>query len=134
VLRGRQGFGAWRSLSGLMTGKIDLTCRVDGRLYVIDYKTNTLPAYDAGTIAQAMADSEYDWQALLYLVALQRWLRSRLGGAYDFDTHVGGVRYLFCRGLDPAVPGQGVHVLPFTRELVDAVDAVLAAPPREVGA
>lgn len=132
VLRGRQGFGAWRSLSGLMTGKIDLTCRVDGRLYVIDYKTNTLPAYDAGTIAQAMADSEYDWQALLYLVALQRWLRSRLGGAYDFDTHVGGVRYLFCRGLDPAVPGQGVHVLPFTRELVDAVDAVLAAPPREV--
>ncbi len=128
VLRGRQGFGAWRTLSGLMNGKIDLTCRVDGRFHVIDYKTNQLPAYDAAGIAQAMADSEYDWQALLYAVALQRWLRARLGRDYDFDTHVGGVCYLFCRGLDPAVPGQGVHVLPFTRALVDAVDAVLAAP------
>ena len=128
VLRGRQGFGAWRTLSGLMNGKIDLTCRVDGRFHVIDYKTNQLPAYDAAGIAQAMADSEYDWQALLYAVALQRWLRARLGRDYDFDTHVGGVCSLFCRGLDPAVPGQGVHVLPFTRALVDAVDAVLAAP------
>jgi exodeoxyribonuclease V beta subunit len=132
VLRGRQGFGAWRTLSGLMTGKIDLTCRIDGRVYVLDYKTNTLPAYDDDTVAQAMADSEYDWQALLYLVALQRWLRSRLGAGYDFDTHVGGVRYLFCRGLDLDVPGQGVHALPFTRELVDAVDAVLATPLPEV--
>ena len=131
VLRGRQGFGAWRTLSGLMTGKIDLTCRVDGRVYVIDYKTNTLPAYDSATVAQAMADSEYDWQGLLYAVALQRWLRSRLGGGYDFARHVGGVRYLFCRGLDPASPGQGVHVLPFARDLVDAVDAVLATPLRE---
>ena len=128
VLRGRQGFGAWHTLSGLMTGKIDLTCRVDGRFYVVDYKTNRLPAYDAAALAQAMIESEYDWQALLYAVALQRWLRSKLGRAYDFDTHVGGVRYLFCRGLDPAVPGQGVHALPFTRELVDAVDAALAAP------
>lgn len=128
VLRGRQGFGSWHSLSGLMTGKIDLTCRVDGRFYVVDYKTNTLPAYDADSLARAMADSEYDWQALLYLVALQRWLRSKLGGGYDFARHVGGVRYLFCRGLDPAVPGSGVHALPFTRGLVDAVEAVLAAP------
>ena len=128
VLRGRRGFGAWRTLSGLLTGKIDLTCRVDGRFHVIDYKTNALPAFDAATVAQAMEDSEYDWQALLYAVALQRWLRSRLGDGYDFDTHFGGVRYLFCRGLDPAAPGRGVHVLPFTRAVVDAVDAALAAP------
>ncbi len=134
LLRGRRGFGAWRTLSGLMTGKIDLACRIDGRLYVLDYKTNTLPAYGAEDLARAMADSEYDWQALLYVVALQRWLRSRLGAGYDYDRHVGGVRYLFCRGLDPAVAGQGVHVLPFTRELVDAVDAVLAVPMPEEAA
>ncbi|MFT4177865.1 MAG: exodeoxyribonuclease V subunit beta [Thermomonas sp.] len=128
VLPHRHGFGAWQALSGLMTGKIDLTCRIDGRFYVIDYKTNRLPAYDAPALAQAMQDAEYDWQALLYAVALQRWLRAKLGRDYDFARHIGGVRYLFCRGLDPAQPGHGMHALPFTRELVDAVDAVLATP------
>ena len=59
-----------------------------------------------------MGDSEYDLQSLIYTLALHRWLRFRLGAAYDFDTHLGGVRYLFCRGLDAAMPtSPGVHAL-----------------------
>ena len=89
-----------RGCSGLMTGKIDLTYRVDGRVYVLDYKSNRLPAYDAATLAQAMAASEYDLQALLYAVAVHRWLRVRLGSRDTTSHAFGGVRYLFCRGLD----------------------------------
>jgi len=126
IARERRDFGAWPRLSGLMTGKIDLTYRVDGRVHVIDYKSNYLPDYDAITLQQAMAASEYDLQALLYTVAVHRWLRLRLGDAYDFDAHFGGVRYLFCRGLDRVEPARGVVVPRLPRTVVEAVDELLA--------
>ncbi|MBD4968635.1 hypothetical protein GUF63_17885, partial [Xanthomonas citri pv. citri] len=49
---------------------------------------------------RAMAHSEYELQALIYTVALHRWLRFRLGDGYNYARDFGGVRYLFCRGLD----------------------------------
>ncbi|MEA5150474.1 exodeoxyribonuclease V subunit beta [Xanthomonas arboricola] len=116
VVGDRQAFGARQRLEGLMTGLIDLTYTVDGRWYVLDYKSNRLPSYDADALARAMAHSEYELQALIYTVALHRWLRFRLGDGYDYARDFGGVRYLFCRGLDatrnPAadsssIPGSG---------------------------
>ncbi|HZW17429.1 MAG TPA: exodeoxyribonuclease V subunit beta [Luteimonas sp.] len=127
LLRGRRDFGTWSSLSGLMTGKLDLTYRVGERLYVLDYKSNRLPAYDPASLMEAMASSEYDLQALLYAVALHRWQRLRRAG-YDFDRHFGGARYVFSRGLDPADPLQGVAVPTLSRALVEAADALLAPP------
>jgi len=125
IVRDRGGFGASR-LSGLMTGKIDLTCRVDERLYVFDYKSNRLPDYAPETLREAMRASEYDLQALLYVVALHRWLTLRRGDAYDYARDIGGARYLFCRGLDPARPGQGVVAMEFERDLIEGVDALFA--------
>ncbi|MDA4570341.1 hypothetical protein, partial [Escherichia coli] len=57
-------------------------------------------------------------------VALHRWLRFRLGGAYDYVRDMGGIRYLFCRGLDGN--GNGVHVDRFAPALVDGLDALFA--------
>ncbi|HEY0503734.1 MAG TPA: exodeoxyribonuclease V subunit beta [Lysobacter sp.] len=125
LVRDRRDFGVWPRLSGLMTGKIDLTYRVDGRAYVVDYKSNFLPDYDPAHLQQAMASHEYDLQALLYAVAVHRWLRLRLGADYDFDRHFGGVLYLFCRGLDVAMPGRGVVEPHLPRALVEGVDALL---------
>jgi hypothetical protein len=105
-----------------MTGKIDLTYRVDGKVYVVDYKSNRLPAYDAEALSHAMSASEYDLQALLYAVAVHRWLRMRLGATYDPAAHFGGVRYLFCRGLEGRSRHRCTGVPP---SLIDAVDALL---------
>ena len=127
LLTARQGFGARRRLEGLMTGLIDLTYVVEGRWYVLDYKSNRLPGYGPAQLADAMAHSEYDLQALIYTVALHRWLRFRLGDAYDYARDFGGVRYLFCRGLDAAGnDGQGVQAWRFAPGLVHAVDALFA--------
>ncbi len=131
LVRERRGFGLRRQLEGLMTGKIDLTYRRDGRWYVLDYKSNRLPHYAPARLAAAMASSEYDLQALIYTVALHRWLRFRLGGRYDYARDFGGIRYLFCRGLDTAqaVPGEpapGVFAHRFAPELVHALDALFA--------
>jgi exodeoxyribonuclease V beta subunit len=125
VVPGRRGFGVRRRLEGLMTGKIDLTYHRDGRWYVLDYKSNRLPGYDAAQLSAAMAHGEYDLQALIYTLALHRWLRFRLGGAYDYARDFGGIRYLFCRGLDPADPAApGVHAQTFAPALVHALDAL----------
>ncbi|MBN8800580.1 MAG: PD-(D/E)XK nuclease family protein, partial [Stenotrophomonas acidaminiphila] len=127
VVRGRHGFGARGRLEGLMTGKIDLTYLRDGRWYVLDYKSNRLPGYAAAQLEVAMRHSEYDLQALIYTVALHRWLRFRLGGGYDYARDFGGIRYLFCRGLDATrVPSPGVYAHVFAAELVHALDALFA--------
>ncbi|WP_312710040.1 exodeoxyribonuclease V subunit beta [Stenotrophomonas sp.] len=124
IASARRGFGLRRRLEGLMTGKIDLTYVRDGRWYVLDYKSNRLPGYSPDLLQIAMRHSEYDLQALIYTVALHRWLRFRLGRAYDYARDMGGIRYLFCRGLDGN--GNGVHVDRFAPELVDGLDALFA--------
>ncbi len=124
VVRERQGFGLRRTLEGLMTGLIDLTYRHAGRWYVLDYKSNRLPAYDDAALAQAMAHSEYDLQALIYTLALHRWLRFRLRD-YDYGRDFGGIRYVFCRGLDASRNGSpGIYAQRFAPELVEALDAL----------
>lgn len=124
IVPARRGFGTRQQLEGLMTGKIDLTYVREGRWYVLDYKSNRLPGYTPALLAAAMRHSEYDLQALIYTVALHRWLRFRLGTGYDYERDMGGIRYLFCRGLD--VAGNGVHAMRFDAALVDGLDALFA--------
>jgi exodeoxyribonuclease V beta subunit len=127
----RHGFGLRRRIEGLMTGKIDLVYAHDGRFHVLDYKSNRLPDYGVDTLAEAMRESEYDLQYLIYTLALHRWLRFRIGDAYDYEAHVGGVRYLFCRGLDAhAGGGAGIHATRPSRALIDALDALFAVGAR----
>ena len=127
LVRDRHGFGTRRRLEGLMTGKIDLTYVRADRWYVLDYKSNRLPGYDAARLASAMQHSEYDLQALIYTVALHRWLRFRLGAQYDYTRDMGGIRYLFCRGLDAGrADSPGLYAHRFDPALVDALDALFA--------
>ena len=69
--------------------------------------------YRPAAMAAAMVDAHYPLQALLYSVALHRYLRWRQPG-YDPERHLGGVLYLFVRGMcgpledpnvDAGVPG-----------------------------
>lgn len=96
-------------LNGFLTGSIDAVLRLaDGRFVVVDYKTNrlspspadplTLAHYTAPSMAEAMMQAHYPLQASLYCVALHRHLSLRLPG-YDPETHLGGVGYLFVRGM-----------------------------------
>ena len=135
LVRDRHGFGLRQRLEGLMTGLIDLTYRFDGRWYVLDYKSNRLPGYDPASLQRAMAHSEYDLQALIYTLALHRWLRFRLGAGYDYARDFGGIRYLFCRGLDAArSDSPGIHAQCFAPELVHALDALFGHAARGAAA
>jgi exodeoxyribonuclease V beta subunit len=108
-------------------GFADLVFEHDGRYWVLDYKSNHLgpdgAAYTAAALTEAMALHRYDVQAALYLLALHRLLRQRLGTAYDPATQLGGAIYLFLRGLDG--PAQGQHLVPPDLALLEALDALL---------
>jgi exodeoxyribonuclease V beta subunit len=124
------------TLRGLMTGKIDLVFEHGGRFHVVDYKSNRLgygtrlSDYAAPQLARAMADAHYRFQALLYTLAVERYLRQRVAG-YERARHLGETLYLFVRavGLAPdTAPEAGIWAQRFDDRLLDAVDAVLAAP------
>ncbi|MDD2881355.1 MAG: exodeoxyribonuclease V subunit beta [Rhodoferax sp.] len=115
-----------RLLEGLLTGFMDLVFQAHGRYYVLDYKSNRLPNYAPATLKAAMLDHRYDVQAVLYVLALDRLLKSRLPD-YDFDQHMGGALYWFVRGVDQ--PGIGMLALNPSRGLIEALDAALAGEP-----
>ena len=128
LLPDRAGFGKRQKLEGLLTGRIDLVYEAAGRFYVLDYKSNQLPGYGPDAVARAIREGEYDLQYLLYTLALHRWLRFRLGAGYDIDRHLGGIRYVFCRGLDRNETSRpGIHALRLPTSLVLAVDALMQA-------
>ena len=74
-----------------------------------------------------MAQHHYHLQYLLYSVALHRWLQRRLPD-YHYDRHVGGVAYLFVRGLRPLwrdAQGQPTGLF-FHRPTADAINQLSA--------
>ncbi|BBX48060.1 exodeoxyribonuclease V subunit beta [Mycobacterium cookii] len=103
-----------QSLRGYLSGSIDAVLRLpDQRYLVVDYKTNYLgdnaADYNPARIAEAMLHSDYPLQALMYTVVLHRFLRWRVP-TYDPASHLGGVLYLFVRGMSgantPVTDGQ----------------------------
>ncbi len=97
---------------GFMKGFIDLVIRHQGKWYILDYKTNflgdTYGHYSAQSMTEAMAEHHYFLQYYLYTAALHKYLESRTA-SYAYDTHFGGVLYLFIRGMHPDFgPDSGV--------------------------
>jgi exodeoxyribonuclease V beta subunit len=101
-------------LRGYLTGTIDLVARWDDGTYaIVDYKTNRLAApgepltaahHRPSLLAEEMRRSHYALQALLYGVALRRYLRWRAPGTADAPI---AVAYLFLRGmLGPDTPRE----------------------------
>jgi exodeoxyribonuclease V beta subunit len=103
--------GLRQSVRGYLTGSLDLVVRMPGpdgpRFAVFDYKTNWLGPTDAPLIARnyrptaiagEMQRHHYVLQALLYLVALHRYLRWRRPD-HDPEPSIAGVGYLFLRGM-----------------------------------
>jgi exodeoxyribonuclease V beta subunit len=97
-----------KTISGYLTGFIDLICQYNGQYYVIDYKTNYLADYKDSDLTLAMREHNYGLQYWLYCVVLHRYLQNRLPD-YDYKQHFGGVRYLFVRGMSPELAMSGVY-------------------------
>ena len=135
-------------LRGYLSGSIDVVLRVPHdaapgghRYLVVDYKTNWLGQpeqplssadYSVDQVRDAMLHSDYPLQALLYTVVVHRYLRWRQPG-YDPAVHLGGVLYLYVRGMcgadTPVVDGHPAGVFSWAPPpaLVEALSALLAS-------
>jgi exodeoxyribonuclease V beta subunit len=116
-----------RQLQGMLRGFMDLVFERDGRYWVLDYKSNALgqgdAAYHAQALVQAMARHRYDVQGTIYLLALHRLLKSRLGADYDPIRQLGGAVFYFLRGaMHPAT--HGCHHLVPDLGLLERLDAL----------
>jgi exodeoxyribonuclease V beta subunit len=136
------------SIRGYLNGSIDAVVRVPqssgaARFALVDYKTNWLAPpgeslttwhYRPSALALEMQRAHYGLQAILYTVALHRYLRWRVPG-YDPDVNLGGAFYLFLRGMvgaeTPLVDGAPCGVFGWrpSATVVEALSDVLDGRP-----
>jgi len=119
---------------GFMKGFIDLVFYWQGKFYLVDYKSNhlgdTVEEYHQARLAEVVTQAGYDLQYHIYTVALHRYLKKRLRDQYDYDRHLGGVYYLFIRGMRPDNGMRyGVYQDRPIKELIESLDRCFILPP-----
>ena len=117
-----------RQLHGMLKGFTDLVFECHGRYWVLDYKSNALgpgdAAYTKAAMAAGMAGHRYDIQGAIYMLAVHRLLRARLGEDYDPHEQLGGAVFLFLRGIaNPST--HGCYLLEPDLELLEGLDRLL---------
>ena len=117
-----------KKLHGLLMGFADLVFEHEGKYWVLDYKSNSIGIDDAGyhpsALESAMAAHRYDVQGAIYMLALHRLLRSRLGDEYDPEIHLGGAVFFFLRGIANDIT-HGCYHLPASTKVLNELDALM---------
>ena len=90
----------------MVKGFIDYLFEHDGRVYVCDWKSDSLPGWEPAGLA-ARCERDYAVQAQLYTLAAARLLGLRDAAA--FERRFGGVLYCFLRGMRAGDPEAGVY-------------------------
>lgn len=114
---------------GYMNGVIDLVFQSGRRYHLVDWKSHLLgysiEDYDQRCLKKVMADKFYNLQYLIYVVALDQYLKNRLPD-YNYETNFGEVFYIFLRGIDPAQnPDFGIYRDRPSADLVNALNNLL---------
>lgn len=81
---------------GRLTGALDALFEHEGRIFLLDWKSNRLPDYAPASIA-ACVEEDYRLQVKVYTLAALRFLRIEDEAAYE--ARFGGAIYVFLRGL-----------------------------------
>lgn len=96
---------------GFMHGYIDLALKVDGKYYIVDWKSNNLGSfpedYSQEKIRKEMEKHRYPLQYMIYLAAFDKYISS-VDESYSYSENFGGVRYVFLRGIDANDEKSGI--------------------------
>ena len=110
-----------------MNGKIDLFFEHQGKYFVLDWKSNylgdNLENYGPAALNQAMNESNYHLQYLIYCLASKKYLQSRLL-LFNYETDFGGVIYLFVRGVRED-SSSGIFVAKPSLQKMDMLERIL---------
>jgi exodeoxyribonuclease V beta subunit len=116
-------------IKGFMKGYVDLIFEWGGRFHLIDWKSNFLgpepQAYSQEALAGVMQKEAYTVQSIIYTLALDQYLRSRLPD-YGYETHFGGAYYVFLRGVEPELgPDFGIYRMRPSSDRIESLRAEL---------
>lgn len=123
----QHGEANWEQIvlrKGFVYGAMDLVFCHEKKYYLLDWKTNTLPSYDAETLKKSIKESRYDLQYEIYAHALISWLSSMPGFSPDW---FGGVFYLYLRGMEPGTTNGIFELRPEPASLSNLGDIVRRA-------
>jgi len=99
----------FNTIKGMMKGFVDLIFSYKNKYYIVDWKSNylgpVLKDYANTHMKRSILDHYYILQYYLYTVALHRYLNLRISN-YNYNTHFGGIFYIFLRGLDDRQSGN----------------------------
>jgi exodeoxyribonuclease V beta subunit len=109
-------------------GFIDLVYMHQDKYYIADYKSNYLgnqfSDYQPAALRENMSSSSYWLQAVLYQLALHRFLKLRLPG-YQPSQHLGGAVYLYLRGMQQGSDQTGILHWQASEDLLNQLDELL---------
>jgi exodeoxyribonuclease V beta subunit len=115
--------------TGYVTGSLDFVFEHDGRVYFVDWKSDTLSSYAPEAVARRVAE-HYSLQARLYSLAMTKLLG--VSSETEFEARFGGYFYCFLRGFTKtdglffARPSWN-DLVSWERELVDRPELAEAA-------
>lgn len=96
---------------GFMHGYIDLVLKIDGKYYIIDWKSNNLgnfpEDYSEEKMKKEMEKKNYCLQYMIYLAAFDKYISS-VDKSYSYSKNFGGIRYVFLRGVDAGNEKSGI--------------------------
>ncbi|MGM0944501.1 MAG: UvrD-helicase domain-containing protein [Bacteroidota bacterium] len=123
-----------QNLTGILNGLVDLIFEQEGRYYILDWKSNYLgdawENYQEEGLVQAMNENNYHLQYLLYTYALHRYLQLSLEN-YQYENHIGGVFYLFLRGLNPPSSSGVFYTKPSWKQ-IQFLESLFAGRDQEI--
>ncbi len=113
--------------ASMLRGFIDLVFEYNGKLFLVDWKTNHLgnhvESYSQKALEHAMLQHDYYLQYCLYCVALKRYIETRFPNT-NFYEAFGGVFYLFIRGINKH-DDSGIFYDHPSQPLLEALDEAI---------
>ncbi|WKC58176.1 exodeoxyribonuclease V subunit beta [Borrelia sp. P9F1] len=92
---------------GYIKGIIDLTFKINNKVYILDYKTNylgqSIQDYDLENLKKVMKQERYDLQYKIYALGLKKILFKNMD---KYDKNFGGIIYLFTRAFGKRTENQ----------------------------
>ena len=119
----------FENVQGFLKGYIDLFFMYKNKYYILDYKSNFLGEdysdYNDDSLRQSIASSCYYLQYSLYTVAMNRFLKQRVGKDYRYSKNMGGAIYLYLRGVDSVTKTGGSYFHLLNEDFINRLDKVL---------
>ncbi|TGK20031.1 exodeoxyribonuclease V subunit beta [Leptospira fluminis] len=103
-----------------LNGTVDLIFFSEGKYWILDWKSNRLESSSySETDLKRKVEEVYSLQLALYSLVLNEWLKARFGDEYDRNL-LGGMYFLFLRGMDPNRSDSGIFFQKIDPEFVES--------------